>query len=180
MPAERPPAAVERPRGAAATGERAATRVAPAPARVIRPAGSSTPPAVALRQAPAAVHEPGRGTPGLDARTAEALRRGLLDPEARLDLHGLTTERAHRALDRFVAGALARGLRLVLVITGKGGRRPGGPDAPFMRPEGGLLRHQVPRWLRAGPHAARIVGVFAAHRRHGGAGALYVYLKKRR
>lgn len=122
----------------------------------------------------------GRGEPGLDRRTAERLSRGERAPDARLDLHGMTAARAHARLDRFIADALARGHRMVLVITGKGGRRPHAEDAPFLRPGEGVLRQAVPGWLRAGPHRDRVVGVFTAHPRHGGEGALYVYLKKRR
>ncbi|MCL5776639.1 Smr/MutS family protein [Limibaculum sp. FT325] len=122
----------------------------------------------------------GRPEAGLDRRTAERLRRGERAPDARLDLHGMTAERAHLALDRFIASAAAQGLRCVLVITGKGGRGRSGEDGWFGRPDRGVLRHDAPRWLRAGPAAAEIVGIYAAHRRHGGEGAFYVYLKKRR
>lgn len=122
----------------------------------------------------------GRPEPGLDRRTAERLRRGERAPDARVDLHGLSAERAHRRLDRFMASSLAAGHRCVLVITGKGGRRNGGEDAPFMTPDIGILRDAAPRWLRSGPHADRIVGIFEAHARHGGGGAFYVYLKRGR
>ncbi|MEO1468967.1 MAG: Smr/MutS family protein [Pseudomonadota bacterium] len=121
----------------------------------------------------------GRPEAGLDRRTAERLRRGDRLPDDRLDLHGMTAERAHAALDRFIAAALARGLRMVLVITGKGGRRAP-EDAPWL-PEGrGVLRDALPRWLRQGPNGRRIVGIYQAHQRHGGAGAFYVYLRKPR
>src|SRR5690606_11422431 len=65
-----------------------------------------------------------RGLTGLDGKRAERLRRGDIAVEARLDLHGLTQEPAHRALDAFLAAAIAADLRCVLVITGKGGARP--------------------------------------------------------
>ncbi len=68
-------------------------------------------------------------TAGLDGSTQDRLRRGLLEPEARLDLHGLTENAAHRALVTFLRGASARGLRLVIVVTGKG--KPQAPDEPF-------------------------------------------------
>jgi len=122
----------------------------------------------------------GRSEPGLDRRNAERLRRGARAPDDRIDLHGLTAERAHRALDRRIGEALGRGERLILVITGKGGKKRNTDDAPFMREDDGVLRQQAPRWLRSGPHAAHIVGIYQAHPRHGGAGAFYVYLKKRR
>ncbi|MGF1500190.1 MAG: Smr/MutS family protein [Paracoccaceae bacterium] len=121
----------------------------------------------------------GRPEPGLDRRTAERLRRGERPPDARLDLHGLTAERAHRRLDAFIGQAIRQGHRCVLVITGKGGRKPR-DELDYMAPDRGVLRQTVPRWLRSGPYAGRIVGIFEAHQRHGGAGALYVYLKKGR
>jgi DNA-nicking Smr family endonuclease len=68
----------------------------------------------------------------------------------------------------------------VLVITGKGGKWRDPNEAPFMRGDQGVLRQQVPGWLSRGPHARQIVGVYQAHLRHGGEGALYVYLKRRR
>ncbi|MEL6197041.1 MAG: Smr/MutS family protein [Pseudomonadota bacterium] len=136
-------------------------------------------PAIAVREGDALPRQVGRPEAGLDRRTAERLRRGERAPDLRLDLHGMTAERAHRALDRFVAQAIGQGARMLLVITGKGGRRAP-EDAPWL-PEGrGVLRDAVPRWLRHGPHARRILGVYEAHLRHGGAGALYVYLKKPR
>ena len=127
-------------------------------------------------------HDPrkvGRPEPGLDRRTAERLRRGERAPDARIDLHGMTADRAHRVLDRFIGEALSANLRCVLVITGKGGRHAR-EDAPFMHSDRGILRQAVPRWLTASPFARQIVGIFTAHPRHGGDGALYVYLKKSR
>ncbi len=155
----------------------------PAPARArrrLRPAGPGKPPGVGIDLAGPAVAPVGRPEPGLDRRNAERLRRGERAPDDRIDLHGLTTERAHRALDRRIGEALARGERLILVITGKGGKARSDDDAPFMREGEGVLRRQAPRWLRSGPHATQIVGIYQAHPRHGGAGAFYVYLKKRR
>jgi DNA-nicking Smr family endonuclease len=117
---------------------------------------------------------------GVDGRTAARMRRGLLEPQARLDLHGLTEAVAHHALTAFLRGARTRGLKLVLVVTGKG--RPPQPDAPFdleltMRTRG-VLRTLVPRWLAEPDLAPMIVQLQEAHKRHGGAGALYIYLRK--
>jgi DNA-nicking Smr family endonuclease len=118
---------------------------------------------------------------GLDGRTTEKLRRGQLDPEARLDLHGLTEATAHGALATFLRSAQARGLRLVLVVTGQG-QKEVAADAPFdmerdLRARG-VLKTMTPRWL-AEPALARFVtDICPAHRRHGGGGALYVYLRK--
>lgn len=121
----------------------------------------------------------GRPEPGLDRRTAERLRRGERAPEARLDLHGMTAERAHQALNGFMARSMSQSLRCVLVITGKGGRHST-DDAPFMRSDQGVLRQAVPRWLKSGPYHGQIIGIFEAHPRHGGGGAVYVYLKRTR
>jgi len=117
---------------------------------------------------------------GLDGRTAERLRRGAIEPEARLDLHGMTEAVAHRALVTFLRGARMRGARLTIVVTGKG--KAPAADAPFdLELDGrrrGALAALVPRWLKEPALAPLVADVRAAHRKHGGAGALYVYLKK--
>ncbi len=118
-----------------------------------------------------------RGQPvQMDARTHARMTRGKLAPEARLDLHGLTLAEAHPELIRFVLNAQDQGLRLVLVITGKGKDRDDGLPIPRRI---GALRHQVPQWLRLPPLAPAVLQVTPAHARHGGDGALYVYLRRR-
>jgi DNA-nicking Smr family endonuclease len=117
---------------------------------------------------------PGPSTPGLDRATARRLARGQREPEARLDLHGMTADRAHAALMRFVAEALHSGLRCILIVTGMGRSEDGRQGGD------GVLRRETPRWLSVPPLSAHVVGVFEAHPRHGGAGALYVYLKRDR
>ncbi|MGM0584169.1 MAG: Smr/MutS family protein [Pseudomonadota bacterium] len=145
--------------------------------RIVRPEGRPAPASTATRLAsPIDTLDPARG---LDRRTAERLKRGRRPPEARLDLHGMTAERAHSALARFIRQSRAQGRRCVLVVTGKGGRKPA-EDAPFMPERTGVLRHSVPLWLNTPPLSAMIVGVYSAHRTHGGEGALYVYLRKSR
>lgn len=119
---------------------------------------------------------------GIDGRTSERLRRGALEPQSRLDLHGLTEAAAHRTLERFLQDAHVQGLRLVLVVTGKG-LKPAADDEPFdlelhLRARG-VLRTMVPRWLKEAALAPLVADVRSAHRRHGGAGALYIYLRKR-
>ncbi len=110
----------------------------------------------------------------MDHKAFRKLKRGKLAPEARLDLHGMTLEQAHTRLLGFIDASAARGLRLVLIITGKG--RPGSDNNPIpSRP--GVLRRQVPHWLRAMP---MILQITQASRKHGGEGALYVYLRRRR
>jgi DNA-nicking Smr family endonuclease len=120
-------------------------------------------------------------TGGLDGNTADRLRKGALDPDARIDLHGMTEARAHDALLSFLRNARRNGARLVLVITGKGARKPD-PYAPFdLERESrarGVLKSMVPRWLREPEFAELIADHRSAHIRHGGGGAMYVYLKK--
>lgn len=111
----------------------------------------------------------------MDHKTHRRMNQGKLSPEARIDLHGMTLNVAHPQLTRFILNAHADGRRLVLVITGKG--REGGPDAPLpVRP--GALRHNVPLWLHMAPLNQLVLQVRPAHRRHGGEGAYYVYLRR--
>jgi DNA-nicking Smr family endonuclease len=114
----------------------------------------------------------------LDGNTAEKLRRGELAPGARIDMHGMTEAAAHGALLSFLTGAQARGIRLVLVITGVGNPKDQ-DNAEWMRAAHGVLKQMVPRWLNEKAFAAFHAGSGPAHRRHGGNGALYVYLRKK-
>jgi DNA-nicking Smr family endonuclease len=117
------------------------------------------------------------GGSGLDGNTAEQLRRGRLTPGARIDLHGLTEERAHSALLAFLRRAQKDGVKLALVITGKGNPADDDGAAWTMRRHG-VLKEMAPRWLNEKAFAGLIAGSGPAHRRHGGDGALYVYLRK--
>ena len=140
------------------------------------PKVADTPPAtggaikrVAASPAPSA---PQRAKIRAELRDIEPNRRHRIAKEreeigARLDLHGLTYDRARATLERFLARAWDEGFRAVLVITGKGVQGDG------------ILRRAAPEWLAA-PHLAHIVaGISDAHRRHGGEGALYVALKRK-
>ncbi len=111
----------------------------------------------------------------MDHKTHKQMTRGKMRPEARLDLHGMTLAQAGPELIGFILSCHARGLRLVLVITGKGSRADDPGPLPT-RP--GALRHQVPHWLHSAPLAAVVQQVAPAHLRHGGAGAYYVYLRR--
>lgn len=113
----------------------------------------------------------------MDRKTFDRLARGRIEPQARIDLHGMTLSEAHNDLIHFVLGAQAAGLRLVLVITGKGKR---GEDHGPIPTRIGALRHQVPHWLALPPIGSAILQVTSANARHGGAGAYYVYLRRRR
>ncbi len=107
-------------------------------------------------------------TAGVDRRTADRLKRGEMVIDATLDLHGLTQDVAHMQLSAFVLRAFDAGRRCLLVITGKG------------RDGGGVLRGQVPRWLNQPGLRERILGFCHARPQHGGEGALYVLVKRRR
>jgi DNA-nicking Smr family endonuclease len=108
----------------------------------------------------------------LERRLRQKLARGQAAPDAAIDLHGLRRQEAFVALRQFLSRAQRDGARLVLVVTGKGER--GAMDG-----EAGVLRRNVPQWLRAPEYNAIIVGFEEAARPHGGAGALYVRLRRR-
>ncbi len=144
----------------------------PAPAEpAAKPAPSKRPPPPAPPPPPAKPPELALGRiAGVDKRLAERLKRGQLAIEGMLDLHGLTQEEAHRQLNGFLAHSAHGGRRCVLVITGKG----------VWRSDSGILREMVPRWLNEAPNRARVLAIANAQPRHGGSGALYVLLKRRR
>ena len=117
------------------------------------------------------------GGSGLDGSTAEKLKRGQIVPDARVDLHGLTEDKAHDVLLSFLRRTQQAGGKLVLVITGKG-NPPATEGAAWTLRRHGVLKEMVPRWLNEKAFATLIAGSRPAHRRHGGDGALYVYLRK--
>jgi DNA-nicking Smr family endonuclease len=112
---------------------------------------------------------------GIDRRTMTRLARGSAAIDARIDLHGMTQEAAHRRLLRFLEAARADGARIVLVITGKGA--PG--EVGFGEAGRGILRRAVPGWLRSPVFLPLVSGYENAGRRHGGEGALYVRLRRK-
>jgi DNA-nicking Smr family endonuclease len=103
-----------------------------------------------------------------DRRTWQRLKRGQIAIEGRLDLHGRTQIEAHDALGRFLQTSSMRGLRCVLIVTGKG------VDGQ------GVLRQMVPRWLAEEANRKRVITYCSAHARHGGNGALYVLIRRQR
>ena len=108
----------------------------------------------------------------LARRERQRLSRGHSPIDARMDLHGLTQAQAHRALLDFLRRMQGEGAKFVLVITGTGAR---GSDG-----ERGVLRRQVPLWLGLPEFRPYVVGFESAHTAHGGAGALYVRLRRGR
>lgn len=117
--------------------------------------------------------------PGLERRVRLAFRRGALQVDARIDLHGMYQAQAHGALTGFLMRARAAGHTHVLVVTGKGGMGRGGMDFDDAFSERGVLRRSVPHWLRAPELRGIVLGFEEAARHHGGAGALYVRLRRR-
>lgn len=113
----------------------------------------------------------------MDKKAYAQLRRGKRKPEARLDLHGMTLAEAGPRLSQFISRAYADGLRLVLIITGKGKDRDDGGPIPLPR---GVLRRQVPQWLSSASMSPMVMEVAEAHLKHGGSGAFYVYLRRRK
>lgn len=102
--------------------------------------------------------------PGISGHRQAQARRGKLEPEARLDLHGHTQDQAYSALLRFLGRARDSDRRVALVITGKSG----------------VLHDAVPRWLAQTDFRQYISGIAPAHIRHGGGGAVYITLKRKR
>lgn len=153
----------------------------PAPKRrklietLMKPVGPKTKSKIHVDRMPSISDQVRKAPVQMDRKAFEQMKRGKLKPEGRLDLHGLTLDRAHPMLTQFILSAQRSGKRLVLVITGKGKSRDDGGPIPVRF---GVLRHQVPQWLALPPLSSAVLQVTQAHDRHGGGGAYYVYLRK--
>ena len=108
----------------------------------------------------------------LDGGWDRRLSRGIVSPDSSIDLHGHTLDRAYARIDFGLETAIQRSDRVVLLVTGK-------PRAEGMREGRGAIRAVVSDWLAASRHAGAIAAVRPAHPRHGGAGALYIVLRRR-
>lgn len=157
---------------------------APEPPAVVEPppepkakakAKAGTPPRAAV--VPASPPPPPLAA--LEPKTRRRLTRGA-EVDARLDLHGLTQAAAHRRLRLFLMEAQASGHALVLVITGKGDPERLMSSGPAFGEGRGVLKRAVPLWLAEPDLRAVVVGFESAGRRHGGEGALYVRIRRRR
>lgn len=124
--------------------------------------------------APAGNARPAAGNT-LDGSWDRQLSRGLVSPDRSIDLHGHTLGTAHALLDGALDQAIRDGDRVVLLVTGKPPRPTS--ERPHAR---GAIRAAVGDWLAASRHASAIAAVRGAHPRHGGAGALYIVLRRRR
>jgi DNA-nicking Smr family endonuclease len=155
-----PPATAAPPQPASGT-----SRPAPPP-----PTAAPHPPRPASVPARSAAVRPGTT---LDAGWDRRLARGLVQPESTVDLHGHSLASAHDRLDAGLEAAIRRGDRVLLLVTGKP------PRAESERPHArGAIRAAVGDWLAGSRHAGRIAAVRGAHPRHGGAGALYIVLRR--
>jgi DNA-nicking Smr family endonuclease len=123
------------------------------------------------------IDAPKRVMPGitLDGGWDKRLSRGLVTPDATIDLHGHTLHSAHDLLDGALARSVSRGDRVILLVTGK----PPRPESerPHAR---GAIRAAIGDWLAGSRHAGAIAAVRGAHPRHGGQGALYIVLRRPR
>jgi len=155
-PLGRSPAPADPPPAAAATKAKSATH-ARALARAAAPAATA-----AVRLEP------------FDRRLKQRLARGTESLDERIDLHGRTQSEAHAALLSFLRKAQSHGAKFVLVITGKGGGARDGWS------ERGVLKRQVPQWLKLPEFRGYVIGFEDAHSGHGGAGALYVRIRRRK
>lgn len=117
----------------------------------------------------------GKTSVSMDQNTLRKLKRGKLTPEAKLDLHGLTTDQAYKALLSFINKNYKLKKRLVLIITGKGERNYNSESSFAIK---GVLRKTVPQWLKSPAINGFILDFVQSHIKDGGSGALYVYLKK--
>ncbi len=111
----------------------------------------------------------------IERRLKRELARGRGAIDGALDLHGMNQAEAHQALRGFLRHSQARGARLVIVVTGKGG--PLDEPAPLGQ-ERGVLRRLAPHWLREPDLRQVVLGFEEAGRAHGGSGALYVRLRR--
>lgn len=160
---------------------RVASTIRPLSREISTPNISEVPKPVSVRPRPVAVALPAeakRSKPvpisekTLDGSWDKKLRSGSVVPDRVLDLHGMNLDDAWAAIDRGLEQAIARGDRVVLLITGH--HRPG--DSPVQR---GRIRAAVHDWLAASRHAGNIAAVRGAHGRHGGGGSLYLILRRK-
>lgn len=172
------------PRTRAAAAQVAAPQVEAAPVEAAKPGPPPPPGKMPKKAKPAPAQAPSTRPPEpsipslvpLEKRLRQRLSRGSHPIDAVIDLHGMRQEEAHQALRTFLHAAQRRGDSVVLVVTGKGGASAGGS----LFEERGVLRRIVPHWMRLPDLRAVVVGFEEAVQHHGGAGALYVRIRRRR
>lgn len=108
---------------------------------------------------------------GLDIKTFQQLKSGSLSVAGHLDLHGMTSDQARDSLLFFIRESYLQGHRCVLVVTGRGRNSPGGQP---------ILRTETETWLTKEPLRRVVLAFCTAQPKDGGAGALYVLLRKQK
>jgi DNA-nicking Smr family endonuclease len=149
----------------------------PAPLNPVRAARAPAPPPTAADPPVDRSAKPAAPPPlaPIERRLKRDLSRGRATIDGALDLHGLTQAEAHQALRGFLRHHQARGARLVIVVTGKGGATDEFSGWPNER---GVLKRLTPQWLRESDMRSVVIGFEEAGRAHGGSGALYVRLRR--
>ena len=112
-------------------------------------------------------------TPGLDRSTSENLRRGKIQIEGRLDLHGYGYDDAKNTVEQFVGDAYFSNKRCVLIITGKG-------SVKFSKMSSGIIKQSLPIWISEGNLKNMILGFSIARPKDGGDGAFYILLRRKK
>ncbi len=116
----------------------------------------------------------------MDRKSRQRLEGGNMPIERRLDLHGHSQDTAKAALESFIMGAYKDGVRCVLVITGHGRRQIQNEENEFWRDNPGILRVRLPEWLSMKPFSEIILRIVQAQPKHGGDGAFYIYMRKKK
>lgn len=141
------------------------------------------PPSQMPNRSPPKLQPPVPALQPFDTRKAKKIAKGRQGIDARIDLHGLRQDEARSRLTTFIRRAADNGLSTVLVITGKG-READDPYMPFGemldKAPRGVLRRNVPRWLEEPDLRPLIVSWTTAAIQHGGDGALYIHIRKKR
>ena len=169
-----PPAGREEPPAKAAPAKASPMPAIPPviPGLPAKKARGRVPPPLPARPSPARRTE----DTALDGSWDRRIAKGALVPDFSLDLHGASLDQAYTRLMHGLTQARAMGARVVLVVTGK----PRPVDAMDRGERRGAIRAKIADWLAASEHATHIAALRGAHPRHGGAGAMYLVLKRQR
>lgn len=167
----------------AVKSERTVAHAPGAESAVPTPATARSAPSKRLPPTPVTIVRAAPPVANFDRKAQKRLRAGRVEIEARIDLHGMRQDEAHAALRTFLFRSQGRGLRWVLVITGKGKAEDSSKELDVYLGDSrlrGVLRRNVPRWLEEPDLRPLVISYTAASPNHGGEGALYVHLRKHR
>ena len=116
----------------------------------------------------------------IDKKTYNLLKKGKINPENTLDLHGLNTKQAENNSINFIEQNYSKGKRLILIITGKGKKSNKTDSLNYNNSGIGILKKSLVTWIENSEVFSSIIGIYPAHVKHGGGGAFYVYLRKKK